>query len=61
VVELKFFLDLSDEDAAQALNVTLHTFQREWCRARRWLFERLNSMPAGHNGDTQKGGRGSTW
>jgi RNA polymerase sigma factor (TIGR02999 family) len=45
VVELKFFLDLSDEDAAQALNLTLHTFQREWYRARRWLFERLNANP----------------
>ena len=45
VVELKFFLDLSDEDAAQALNLTLHTFQREWYRARRWLFERLNASP----------------
>jgi RNA polymerase sigma factor (TIGR02999 family) len=45
VVELKFFLDLSDEDAAQALNLSLHTFQREWYRARRWLFERLNANP----------------
>jgi RNA polymerase sigma-70 factor (ECF subfamily) len=45
VVELKFFLDLSDEDAAQALNLTLHTYQREWYRARRWLFERLNAKP----------------
>lgn len=46
VVEMKFFLDLSDEDAAQALNLTLHTFQREWYRARRWLFERLNANPS---------------
>jgi DNA-directed RNA polymerase specialized sigma24 family protein len=46
VVESKFFLDLSDEDAAQALNLTLHTFQREWYRARRWLFERLNAKPS---------------
>ena len=45
MVELKFFLDLSDEDAAQALNLSLHTFQREWYRARRWLFERLNANP----------------
>lgn len=42
VVELKFFLGLTDEEAAQALNLTLHTLQREWARARRWLFERLN-------------------
>ena len=42
VVELKFFLGLTDEEAAGALNLTLHTFQREWARTRRWLFERLN-------------------
>ena len=41
VVELKFFLGLTDQEAAEALNLTLHTFQREWSRARRWLFERL--------------------
>jgi len=43
IVELKFFLGLTDEEAAQALNLTLHTLQREWARARRWLFERLNN------------------
>lgn len=45
IVELKFFLGLTDEEAAQALNLTLHTLQREWARARRWLFERLNEKP----------------
>ena len=43
VVELKFFLGLTDAEAAEALNLTLHTFQREWHRARKWLFERLTS------------------
>jgi RNA polymerase sigma factor (TIGR02999 family) len=43
VVELKFFLGLTDQEAAGALNLTLHTFQREWYRARRWLFERLTA------------------
>ena len=43
VVELKFFLGLTDEEAADALNLSLHTFQREWYRARRWLFERLST------------------
>lgn len=43
VVELKFFLGLTDNEAAEALNLTLHTFQREWYRARRWLFERLTA------------------
>jgi RNA polymerase sigma-70 factor (ECF subfamily) len=45
VVELKFFLGLTDEEGAEALNLTLHTFQREWYRARRWLFERLTREP----------------
>jgi RNA polymerase sigma factor (TIGR02999 family) len=43
VVELKFFLGLTDEEAADALNLTLHTLQREWYRARWWLFERLSN------------------
>jgi len=41
IVELKFFLGMTDEEAAEALNLHLHTFQREWYRARRWLYERL--------------------
>jgi RNA polymerase sigma-70 factor, ECF subfamily len=45
VVELKFFLGLTDEEAADALNLTLHTLQREWHRARKWLFERLSEEP----------------
>jgi|SRR5579859_789703 len=44
VVELKFFLGLTDPEAAEALNLTLHTLQREWYRARRWLFERLSAV-----------------
>jgi RNA polymerase sigma factor (TIGR02999 family) len=43
VVELKFFLGLTDTEAAGALGLSLHTFQREWYRARRWLFERLST------------------
>ena len=45
VVELKFFLGKSDAEAAEALNLTLHTLQREWHRARNWLFERLTTEP----------------
>jgi RNA polymerase sigma-70 factor (ECF subfamily) len=45
VVELKFFLGLTDTEAADALNLTLHTLQREWYRSRRWLFERLCAEP----------------
>jgi RNA polymerase sigma factor (TIGR02999 family) len=42
VVELKFFLGLTDEEIADSLNLPLRTVQREWHRARRWLFERLS-------------------
>jgi len=45
VVEVKFFLGLTDQEGAVALDLTLHTFQREWSRARRWLFERLTRKP----------------
>jgi RNA polymerase sigma factor (TIGR02999 family) len=41
VVELKFSLGLTDEEAAEALNLKLRSLQREWHRARKWLFERL--------------------
>jgi DNA-directed RNA polymerase specialized sigma24 family protein len=45
VVELKFFLGLTDAEASDALGLKLHTFQREWFRARRWMFERLTAEP----------------
>jgi RNA polymerase sigma factor (TIGR02999 family) len=47
VVELKFFLGMTDEEAADALDLKLHTFQREWHRARVWCYQRL----AGTNGN----------
>jgi RNA polymerase sigma factor (TIGR02999 family) len=43
VVELRFFLGMTDEEAADALDLSVHTLQREWYRARRWLFERLDA------------------
>lgn len=41
IVELKFFLGLTDTEAAEALSISLRSLQREWHIARRWLFERL--------------------
>lgn len=46
VVELKFFLGLTDEESAQVLQVSLHTLQRRWYRARHWLYEQLEIKPA---------------
>jgi len=41
VVELKYFLSLTDEETAEALDIPLRTVQRRFADARRWLFERL--------------------
>lgn len=43
VVELKFWLGMTDEEAAEALDLTLRSLQREWFRARKWLYERLTA------------------
>lgn len=45
IVELKFSLGLTDEEAAAALDMPLRSLQREWFRARKWLFERLTATP----------------
>ncbi len=41
VVELKYFLGLTDEEGAEALQLSRDQFQKRWLRARQWLFERL--------------------
>lgn len=41
IVEMKFFLGLTDQETAEALKLSLRTFQREWHMARAWLFKRL--------------------
>lgn len=43
IVELKFFLGLTDQEAADALGVPLRTLQRKFGDARRWLYERLEA------------------
>lgn len=43
IVELKFFLGLTDEEAADALGMKLRTMQRMWLEARRWLFSNLEA------------------
>jgi RNA polymerase sigma factor (TIGR02999 family) len=49
IVEIKYFLGLTDDEAADALGIKLRTLQRGWRDARQWLFERLdtqNVLPA---------------
>lgn len=43
LVELKYFLGLTDEEVAEMLGLKLRTMQRTWREARQWLFERMNS------------------
>jgi RNA polymerase sigma factor (TIGR02999 family) len=41
LVEMKFFLGLTDEEAAEAMGVKVRTMQRTWSDARRWLYTRM--------------------
>lgn len=41
IVDFKFFLGMTDQEAADALGWPLRTAQRRWHDARAWLFERL--------------------
>ena len=43
LVELRFFGGLSEAEAAQVLNSSLRTVQREWSLARAWLFRELSA------------------
>lgn len=45
IVELKFFLGLTDDEAADAVHMHVRKLQREWFDARRWLFERMEGIP----------------
>jgi RNA polymerase sigma-70 factor (ECF subfamily) len=46
LVEVKYFLGLTDEEAAEALNIKQRTMQRMWRDARQWLFARMESGSA---------------
>lgn len=39
LVEVKYFLGLTDDEAAEVLGMKLRSMQRMWLEARRWLFE----------------------
>ena len=43
IVEMKFFLGLTDEETSEALNMPVRSLQRRWQAAREWLFRRLES------------------
>jgi RNA polymerase sigma factor (TIGR02999 family) len=43
VVECRYFGGLTEEETAEALGVTLRTVQRDWAKARGWLYSELAS------------------
>ena len=44
VVEYKYYLGLTNEEAAELMGLGLRTFKRRWQEAREWLFERLDGV-----------------
>ncbi len=42
LVEVKYFLGLTDEEAAEMLGLKIRTMQRMWRDARQWLFEQMD-------------------
>lgn len=46
IVELRFFVGLSIEEAADALDMSPATLKRRWALARAWLFRELSGAPA---------------
>ena len=49
IVEMKFFMGLTDEETAEALGLSLRTVQRKFGDARRWLFQRLQTPQGNPN------------
>jgi len=41
IVELKYYMGLTDQETAKALGLPLRTMQHKYSDARRWLYERL--------------------
>ena len=57
VVEMKYFLGLTDEEAAAALGMPQRTLQRKWRNARQWLFDRIDpSRSRADNASEQSAG-----
>jgi RNA polymerase sigma factor (TIGR02999 family) len=42
LVEVKYFLGLTDEEAAETMGLKVRTMQRMWRDARQWLFEHMD-------------------
>src|SRR6185437_4275667 len=56
VVECRFFGGYSEEDTARVLGVSLRTVQRDWLKARTWLYRELACGPeSGSSGPDSNG------
>lgn len=44
IVECRFFAGYTEEETAEALDVSLRTVQRDWMKARAWLREELDGF-----------------
>jgi len=44
LVKLRYFVGLTNEEAAQALGVSVPTVKRDWAYARAWLFREIRSQ-----------------
>jgi RNA polymerase sigma factor (TIGR02999 family) len=51
IIEVKYFLGLTDAEAAEALGMKLRTMQRLWCDARQWLFAQLEANRGAGNAE----------
>ncbi len=45
VVEYRYFGGLTEDETAGLLDVTVRTVQRDWTRARAWLYQVLAAPP----------------
>jgi RNA polymerase sigma factor (TIGR02999 family) len=43
LVELKYFLGLTDDEAAEVMGLKIRTMQRMWRDTRQWLFEQMQT------------------
>ncbi len=46
VVEYRFFGGMTEEEIAEALGITARTVQRDWAKARAWLYKELYPSPS---------------
>ncbi len=51
VVEMKYFAGMTNEEAAQALQISDATVERDWTLARAWLINALTNRPRNEHGD----------